>query len=72
MSELIQGFDTPIASKINTGDPLKGNIYVDASVTPLLNSMHGPFAHNTWNISTGISGNQGQIMGQNGLDYSID
>jgi len=70
-SDLIGGFNTPIASKINTGDPLKGNIYVDPSVTPLLNSMHGPFAKSTWNVTTGTYNYQGRVLEQNGLNYSI-
>ena len=76
-SDLIGGFNTPIASKINTGDPLKGNIYVDPSVTPLLNSMHGPFAKSTWNVTTGTSNtnkyeqHQGRVLEQNGLEHSF-
>lgn len=51
--DLINGFDTPIVSKINKGSMLKGNLYISGTVTPLLNSMTGPYSNVDWKVGTG-------------------
>jgi hypothetical protein len=38
MKDLVTGFESPIAAKINRGDIMRGNLYVSPIVTPLLNS----------------------------------
>jgi hypothetical protein len=73
MRDLILGFETPIADKINRGDILKGNLYVSPTVTPLLNNQKGPMTENYWTVDTGedISINQGhtgQISQINGMN----
>ena len=59
--ELAGGFDTIITSKINTGSVLNANIYVDSTVTPMLNSINGPMSSLQATVSTG---SQSKFMGQ--------
>jgi len=49
----VEGFDTVIASKINRGSVLNGNIYVDPAVTPFLNTVRGPMSENEISVATG-------------------
>lgn len=44
--EMVVGFETIIASKINRGSTLLGNIYVDPIVTPLFNKVKGAMSNN--------------------------
>lgn len=53
--ELVEGFQTSIASKINRGDMLKGNIYVTPTVTPMLNTINGAMSANSEEVNTGAS-----------------
>ena len=42
VSDLVQGCTAPLTTKINTGDVLRGNLYIDDLVTPIINWWQGP------------------------------
>lgn len=71
VNDLLFGFNTDLNSLINTGDLLRGNLYVDSVVTPVCNWWKGPAADNTYTMINGQSDiNQaGQIYSMN--DNSI-
>jgi len=51
--DLILGFDTPIVNRINTGYQLLGSFRLSPTVTPMLNTIKGPYAKQTWEVATG-------------------
>jgi hypothetical protein len=53
VSEMIYGWETDLSDKINTGDLLKGNLYVDSTITPVSNMWKGPTANRRWTLMTG-------------------
>lgn len=53
VKNLIMGYDTAYNSKINTGDLLRGNLYVDTTVTPVLSWWKGPVSGHSFTLFTG-------------------
>ena len=51
--QLIGGFATTVTQNINTGDLLRGNLYVDDVVTPIFNLWNGPTANHSYTMFTG-------------------
>lgn len=72
--DLANGFDTKITNKINYGSTLNGNLFVSPSVTPLLNSVKGPYSKNTWTVGTGdiITVGAGRVTSFDGLDGAFN
>lgn len=51
--DLIQGYDTHIATKVNTGFELWGSLRVYPTVTPMLNTIKGAYSEQMYTIGTG-------------------
>ena len=65
--ELIFGYDTDLTDKINEGDLLRGNLYVDSTVTPVLNNFMGPTSGRKYTLLTGL-----ENVEEAGIIYQID
>jgi len=53
VKDLIMGYDTKYNMKVNTGSLLQGNLYVDSTVTPILNWFKGPASGHSFTMFTG-------------------
>jgi hypothetical protein len=52
--DLIKGWkSTKISDKFNKGDLLRGNLYIDDTITPVLNWWMGPAANHSYTMFTG-------------------
>jgi hypothetical protein len=51
---LVQGYETDLADKFNTGDLLRGNLYIDSLITPYMNIFKGPTAGRRFTLMTGL------------------
>ena len=54
ISELVKGFTTKLSDKINTGDQMQGNLYIDDVVTPVLNYWKGPTSGRSFTMMQGV------------------
>jgi len=68
VGDLIQGYTTTFNAKLNTGSLLQGNLYVDASVTPVLPWWQGPASGHTFTMFAGETSAPGQV----GAIYQMD
>ena len=56
--DLIKGYKTNLTERVNTGDLLQGNLYVDDEVTPIMNKWMGPNKQgNNYTLMTGALDN---------------
>jgi hypothetical protein len=51
--ELIYGYETDLTDSINTGDMLRGNLYIDSIITPVMNNFMGPTSARSLSMLTG-------------------
>ena len=74
IGDLVQGFKTDLAAKINTGPLSDGNLYVDDTVTPVINWWMGPASDHSYTMMTGGTDNRtnqaGQIYNMDGNENS--
>ena len=55
--DLIKGFKTTLTARVNTGDLLLGNLYVDDDITPIMNRWMGPTAGSNFTLMAGSADN---------------
>lgn len=67
VSDLIQGGTTGLNQKINTGDLLRGNLYIDDMVTPIIPFWQGPASGHNFTMLTG-EGSTSNV----GIIYEMD
>ena len=61
--DLIEGFDTHIADKLNTGYQLRGQLRVYPKITPILNTVKGAYSEQQLTIGTGTGSVElGRVM----------
>ena len=51
--DLIFGFESKVTDNVNKGSLLQGNLYVDNTVTPVLNYFMGPTSGRKYKLLTG-------------------
>ena len=61
--DLILGFDTHIAEKINHGEQLRGSFHISSKITPALNTIYGAYAEQVWKVNAGCSDTECTKMG---------
>lgn len=65
--DLVQGFNSDFNLKINQGNLLQGNLYIDGVTTPIINWWMGPAANHNYTMFTGQ-----QEASEVGSVYAVD